>query len=64
MQTTYSNAKEVGKCSARKMLEEILNLPQRKVPEQALKLQKKQTHMEHVIAQEEVHQTARKNSLS
>ena len=54
----------MGKCSARKMLEEILNLPQRKVPEQALKLQKKQMHMEHVIAQEEVHQTARENSLS
>jgi len=52
----------VGKCSARKMLEETLNLPQRKVPEQALKLQKKQTHVEHVIAQEEVHQTAREIS--
>ena len=46
------------------MLEETLNLPRKKVPEQALKQQKKQTLVEHVIAQEEVHQTARENSLS
>lgn len=39
------------------MLEETQKLPQRKIPDQTLKLQKKQMHAERVIAQEKV-QTA------
>lgn len=45
------------------MLEKIQNLPQRKIPDQTLKLQEKQMHAEHVIAQEKV-QTAQKINKS